>query len=110
MVHLQLLLISQKSLSDGHVSSFPSPPKDYLIVSSLLLHCSAGKIFSWGLGLRGKVRSYMLPACRTVSTCSLFAQLSHRDLLLQRSLRALDAGLQPASLRGFQARLLLDGV
>lgn len=86
------------------MSSFPSPPKVYLIVSSLLPYCSAGKIFLWGSGLQGKVYSYMLPACRTVSTCSLFAPLSQRDLLLQHGLHALDAGLQPARLRGFQGQ------
>lgn len=52
--------------------------------------------------------SHTVPACWTLSTCSLFAHPSQKDLLLQCSLPALDAldaGLQPARLRGFQARL-----
>lgn len=107
---LQILLIFQKSLRYGQVSSFPCPPTAYLLPPPPVWfpHCSASKIYLWVWGWGGKICPYTLPMCGTVSTRSLCAHLSQRDLLLQCSLHAPDAGSQPARLRSFQTVLLLD--
>lgn len=82
---LQILLIFQKFLCYSQVSSFHCPPTAYLLPSPPVWfpHCSASKVYLWVWGWGGKICTYTLPMCGTVSTCSLCALLSQRDLLLQ---------------------------